>query len=774
MNGSGTGTGTVTEERADSEEHADSEERKGPSARTLHLVVGAFVALLPLVVHHDLLRGDVVWYALDHAQLHVPRFAILCEALQGSGELPHWQHALYAGSPFHANPELPTLYPPALLVAWLFEPVRAVNLFIALHMVVGAAGAYCFAGALWRGRLGQEGHGTLAAALVATLFTLNYYTRLENLNLVEYGAAHMLLPWILFTLERLWRSPRPGPWAAALALFGGLLANSGGLYVLLFGSLFCAIWALRFGLFDGPDARRRTLRWVAPAVLVAGLLALAKLLPYFEWLPTTNRSDAVSEAIASGRALGGPEFSFATLLESVLERTGRYAGLALFLVGAVAGLRHAALRLSVAVVLVTLVFAAGPLYSVLYALGSPFTVIRTGPERLWTLINVAWPVVAGLGTALALGRVEALRRDTVQATVGVALSLALLPQLLVNRAVYDNFVSIPVDTQEILSRYEHWPRAAENAGDAWRVWWIGKPTDAHDGQVRTLGGQNEQFVTTLLGAETLAGFLGYIWPRTLERHLYFGADGVLPEGQRSRRAGVLSARWLVTSAGAGRPVDTVPKEVDGRMLVENRYARPRAFGPRMTIAVVGDAELDATYALLDDVVNPMDTTLVHLPTGAELEPAEAACFDAVLRVGDAAVPSALANVEALRVGASPSPDQRLAAGALFGDEQELRAVGELERDGPNRTRVTLEATDRDRVVVVSETWSTNVGWRVEVDGAPATVRRADGIASAVFVPAGATTIAASYRAPGTGTGFALGLAGLVGVGLLVAAGLRTR
>jgi len=771
----------------------ETERPSNSAGRGLYLLVGAFVALLPLVVHHDLLRGDVVWYALDHAQLHVPRFAILCEALQGAGEIPHWQHALYGGSPFHANPELPTYYPPALVLAWLFEPVRAVNLFVAVHMVVGGLGAYLFVAGLWRERLGGAGRGTLAGALASTLFTLNYYTRLENLNLVEYGAAHMLLPWTLLVLERLWRSPRPGLWAAALALLGGLLANSGGLYVLLFGSLFCAIWAVRFGLLDGAAARRRTLVWVTPAVLVAGLLALAKLVPYLEWLPTTNRIDPVSEAVASGRALGirvledgSREFVWSAFADSLAERTGRFVGLALFLVGAAVGIRHRVVRLLVGVTLVTLFFAAGPFYHLLYALGPPFTVVRTGPERLWTLVNLAWPIVAGLGTALLAARVAAVRRPPVEAALALVLALALLPALLVNRAVYDNFVSRPVEVDDILSRYEHWPEAIEQAGDEWRVWWIGKPTDAPDGEVRTLGGQNEQFVTTLMGAETLAGFLGYIWPRTLERHLYLGADGVLDESERSRRAGVLSARWLVSSLGAGRPVDTVPKAVDGRLLVENRYARPRVFAPRVTVAVFGDDDLTVTYALLDDLVNPMDTALVLYPEGAEVDPREREAWDLVLAVGtdgaaaaNAANGTADAATRVLRVDAPPTPDQRVAIGAALGGESEPVRAGTVERDGPNRTVVRVDAgadtrAERGRFLVVSEAWSTNAGWTVEVGDAAAIVRRADGLASAVFLPAGAERITAAFRAPGSGTGRLLGVLGLAGALVLAVLGLRAR
>lgn len=749
--------------------------------RTLHLLAAVFATLLPLVVHHDLFAGNVLWYALDHAQLHYPRFVILCDALQGSGEIPHWQHLLYGGAPFHANPELPTLYPPALVVASLFEPARAINLFIAFHMALGGLGAFCLIGHLWRTRLGRSGRGTLAATLGSTLFTLNYYTRLENVNLVEYGAAHMLLPWILLALEGVWCGRRPGIWAAALALLGGLLANTGGLYVLLFGSLFCAIWTLRFGLFDGARARQRTLRWIVPAVLVAGCLALAKLTPYFAWLPTTNRIDPVSAAIASARGLGGNTFTWEAFATRVGLRTGFGVGVALFVLGAVAGFRHALVRLLVGVAVVTTFFAAGPFYGWLYALGPPFTLVRTGPDRLWTLVNMAWPIVAALGVGLFVRRLARERARAVEAVLVFALPLVLLPALMKNRASFDAIITTPETVEVALERYRRWPRAIDEAGDEWRVWWISKPTEATDGQVRTLGGKNEQLVTTALRAETLAGFLGYVWPRTLERHLYFGRHGLLTETQRQRRAGILSARWLVSASG--RPprqyevTQTDPAEVEGRSLVDNRFARPRVFEPRVVVAVVGDDDLELTYQLLDDLVVPIDVALVHYPMDAEIANDEAAAWDVILDVDGAAdrlSATATGDVARVFVASEPSDEQWRAIGAALGGEGEPRAVGTLERDGPNRTRIAVDPASERRFVVVSEAWSTNPGFEVTVGGDDAVVRRSDGLASAVLVPAGASAIAASYRTPGARTGYAIGTLGLVGLLVLALAGWRPR
>jgi hypothetical protein len=745
----------------------------GGRARIVHAVAALFVVLLPIVVHHRMVSEDVLFYALDHAQLQFPRFVILCDALQNHGEIPHWQHLLYGGSPFHANPEMPTLYPPALLAAAFLDPARAMNLFILAHMAIGALGAFVLASHLWRVRLRRPGHGTIAATVCSALFTLNYYSRLENLNLVEYGAAHMLLPWTVLAIEGTLHGRRPGTWAASLALLGGLLATSGGLYVLLFGSLFCALWTVRFGLLDGAAARRRTLCWILPAVVAAGLLALAKFLPYFSWLPTTNRVESVPAGIASARGLGGSTFALAALWEGLTLRTAQGLGLALFALGLFLGRRDKVVRFLGLVAVVTTFFAAGPFYSWLYALGPPFTLVRTGPDRLWTLVNVAWPVVGALGVGLLVERLPARAERRLAPAIAFALPLVLLPLLLVNRSQYHGIISRPNTVDDLVARYKRWPEAVRLAGDDWRVWWIGKPTDSPDGETRTLGGKNEQFITTALGAETLGGFLGYIWPRTLEQHLYRDGERLLEESERPRRAGVLSARYLISSQGNAPRRDQLvqldPVGIEGRSLVDNRYARPRVMAPRQVVALFGDDDLRLAYRMLDDVANPIDTTLIVYAADERPDATERALWDLVLCVGGADRPTA---VEAQIIETSADPDEVTwkAIGAALGNEDRPKVAGTLERDGPNRTYVNLEPADEPRIVVLSETWSTNPGWAVEVDGVAATFRRADGIVTAIQVPAGAQRVTATYHTPGARTGYALGLLGLVLAGALVILG----
>jgi hypothetical protein len=747
------------------------------------VLVALLATLLPVLVHHELVLGNVVYYALDHAQLQYPRFAILCDALQQHGVLPYWQHLLYGGAPFHANPEIPTLYPPAVALAAFLPPARTMNVFIVLHMAAGALGMFLLVQHLWRVRLGRPG-SLVAAGLSSVAFLLNFYTRLEHIHLVEYGAAHMLLPWILLATERVLLGARPGLAAAGLALLGGLFVHTGGLYVILFGGLFCAAWVVRFGLLGGAQPRRRALVWIGAAVVAAVLLALAKLLPYFAWLPVTNRAEPVPMEIACGRSLGGREFSFATLWEEIALRTGLGAGVALFALGALWLRREPLVRFLALTALLVAFFAAGPAYPWLYRLGAPFTLVRTGPERLWTIANLVWPIVAGLGVGAVLDALlrrlaHAGARTALEATAAVALPLALLPALLQDRESWRGILGLVEPVERSIARYQRWVEATDKAGDEWRVWWIGNQHTANDGDLTPIGDKNEQFFTTHVGAETLAGLLGYLWPVTLERHLYLGQDGVLDELGRTRRAGMLSARWLVSSRGPYNPADDLrqldPRGVEGRSLVENPWARPRVITPRRVVAVFGDADMTLTYRLLDDISTPVDVSFLSFSAGDEPDAAECELFELVLLVDDTAPPAALpSDTPVVRTAAVPAPEVWRAIGAALGDEGELAPAGALVREGPNGTRVDLVPDERERFVVLSETWSTDPGWRVEVDGREVALRRADGIVTAVVVPAGARTLSARYAPPSIARGYLCGALGLLATLAIAGLGLWTR
>ena len=73
---------------------------------------------------------------------------------------------------------------------------------------------------------------------------------------------------------------------------------------------------------------------------------------------------------------------------------------------------------------------------------------------------------------------------------------------------------------------------------------------------------------------------------------------------------------------------------------------------------------------------------------------------------------------------------------------------------------SLEANGR--FVIVSEPWSWYPGWNVRDGEDELSLRRADGIASAVFVPHASETIVADYAPRSFLTGLLVGAVGLLG------------
>src|SRR5678815_2937900 len=99
-------------------------------SRRVVVLLALLVVVLTLAFHRQFFSGDALIYGFDSAQLHYPRYRILCDSLQQDHALPLWQNLLYGGAPFHASPENPTLYPLVLLFASLCSPVWTINLMI--------------------------------------------------------------------------------------------------------------------------------------------------------------------------------------------------------------------------------------------------------------------------------------------------------------------------------------------------------------------------------------------------------------------------------------------------------------------------------------------------------------------------------------------------------------------------------------------------------------------------------------------------------------------
>ncbi len=762
-----------------------------------------FAALLPVWLHRAYFSGEAILYHGDAAQLQFPRYVTLCESLQ-RGDFPLWQTLVYGGSPFHANPENPTLYPPTLLLAAFTSPVWTINLTVLIHLALAGLGMFLFVQRLGR-RIDLPPAAIPAGALVgAIIFALNHFTRRDHVNLVAYGAAHALIPWMMLAADGLLNGSSPRRSAGLLALAIAGIFFTGGLYVISYAFLALGVWMVFLGLLGGREARRRTLRYGALAAAAAALMLAAKLLPYREWLPTTNRSGRLPLAEALGTTLGaqGTEFEW----NAVWTRTTRFlGGLWVLLPGifSLALLRQRIVRIVLALALLGFAIGlGGATWHFFYSYVPPFDRIRSA-VRAWTLVNAFYPLAAGLGSAWLFSRLPWLRsRAGPTAIAGIAASLLLVP-LLSSTDPRERYLWNPEPLSEVRERYPRWSEAARRAGTSWRAAFLDRAQPE---------GRNEQFATSLLGVETVAGYQGHVWPERLERHLY-GPEGTrIDREARMRRLGVLSARWLIETdaqvALALRrylehgelPADprfaqqvrdlagTDPPGIEGTVLLDNIHARARLVLPAVVLGVLGDEGTSLAYSLLDHPGFPLaEASVLSLP-----RPGDAAvtpATDAELAALDVLIVSAPVNVigdlagqlrPKLSAGAElvewpvhwqiaereAARDRLLGAVARRALSRRKVELG-FERQGSDRALLHVLAIDsgagaRARFAVVSEPWSWYGSWEIEGLVEPPVLRLADGISTAFLLPAAPprSPLVAVFRPRSVSKGLALGALGL--------------
>ncbi|MGD2114335.1 MAG: hypothetical protein PVG07_04740, partial [Acidobacteriota bacterium] len=177
------------------------------------------------------------------------------------GRLPYWNPHQFAGTPFWSNGSSAPLFPLHLLFAAL--PVQlGLVLLPWLRLVTGGLGAFAFARLL-----GTSERGALLAAVVFPLSGV-----VTSWMLFPMANCHALIPWVLWSTERLARRPGAWPWLAA---FGGLQLLGGHPETPVFTGMLAAVYLL----VRWP--RRTVAAWsgFAGAWITALLLAAVQLAP---------------------------------------------------------------------------------------------------------------------------------------------------------------------------------------------------------------------------------------------------------------------------------------------------------------------------------------------------------------------------------------------------------------------------------------------------------------------------------------------------------------
>ena len=363
----------------------------------------AILALLLVLSFAPVVFGLEAFVYMDAAQFSYPIAFHFRESFW-RGEWPFWNPLNNCGTPFVAQWNTLTLYPPSLFylllpLPWSFE------IFCLGHLFLAGLGMDCLA-------MRWTGH-RLAAAVAGIAFAFNGLTWC-GLMWPSLTAALGWMPWVMLAVEEAWR--RGGRRIVLAACVAALQILTGGAeYVLLTWLLLGAWWLFRMARRGDP---RLLPVWRMPAVGVLALgLAAVQLLPFLDLLEHSERSTAYARA-ASGFAsmpLSGwanylvPLFHCVRNAEGVFVQPDQtwvssyYLGIGVLLLAAFALWRVRNVRIW----LLAAVAAAG----MLLALGSPGHVydwikrvvpaagfVRF-PVKFLLLVNFAVPLLAAFGLA---------------------------------------------------------------------------------------------------------------------------------------------------------------------------------------------------------------------------------------------------------------------------------------------------------------------------------------------------------------------------------------
>jgi hypothetical protein len=647
-----------------------------------------------------------------------------------AADLPLWNPQQGAGMPFLATVQTGVLYP----LNWL-HLVLPTQLAFALLAAVHLGLAAFFAAGLARD-LGARGASAAAAGL---LYALSFWM-LGALWSPSTLYCAAWLPGVLWAASRVVDLPSAGR-AAALALAFGLQALTGWPYVLLMTGLATALFAA--GALVERGLRERRIPFGALLALGAGavgggLLAAPQLLSASELLAHSSRALGVlaPEQTVLLPAPHDPRFFVAALLgNGVNDGVPGLLSLPLAVVAlALPGSRRARLATLAGVGLFGLLVSF-PLHTPLYAWLRELPLFGDFrfPFRWRLLTTLALSVAAGVGLARLEARLP-LRGGTALAASVAALALVVLVAVAPLLAAPLRLPRVAAPGRPAAAeRVIDFLRAATTE-DGGRVFW------QHREEIPWLDkiGQTEHLrvihdLEPLTPADT-ARLLSFfetgravtIDPRDVgkekgapggESYLgavpFFGRIGLPPEASRARILDLLSVRFVLANEPPAWLGERYRRRVElgtAPFVYENAGALPRAY--RATRAEVEPADAQAALERL---------------VAADFEPHERVLLDAPPQ-------------ELLAVPAAAPPD----AGEAL-----------VVTDAPERQTVRTRGARAAALVVTDATFP---GWTVTVDGAPATLLRANTLFRSVLVPPGEHVVEFTYRPRAFSRGVALALA----------------
>ena len=359
-----------------------------------------------------------------------PWFKFLAEGMR-HGEIRQWNPTLLAGVPVSPNGNVSPYYPPSWLGAVL-SPFDAYDLFVLLHLVLGALGVYVLGRTFDIRPLASWLGGLL---VFTAAFWIHWSTHLVHL------AGMVWMPWLLAAVWWVVTGPSLRR-TAALAAVAGLWMLGGSPQYLYYGGLALLGWAAT--LLAGRRLRsRKPILW--PAVAFAGAMGLGALVAAPALLPTV----AIAGTVVRSRETEAPTAHIPrreAIRAVVPDATGNAADYVfvgsndelrmdspfmgvtgLLLVGAALGgvgrrARGRLLLAGGALAAVALAYSAVP-HQVLYEIVPGYDRFRSSPRWLFLLPAFALPLAAlGLQDLLAGFRRARLALVATAAVAAVAVA----------------------------------------------------------------------------------------------------------------------------------------------------------------------------------------------------------------------------------------------------------------------------------------------------------------------------------------------------------------
>lgn len=238
---------------------------------------GFFLLLCTLLAvrYFDLLIGARTFALKDFGVFSYPQFHFLRESWW-RGEMPLWNPLSHCGVPFLAQWTTMCLYPGTLALVLLPMPL-SLNWFIVLHLLLAGVGMY------WLARNWTDNGFAASAAALGYVFA--GFTTCSTVW-PSYIAAMAWMPFVvLYCARAASNGARNILWAAASATMQLLTGAP---------ELILMTWAVVAAIFVAETPRQeafRRLSRLGGIVLLAAGLSAMQLLPFFELLQHSPRSD---------------------------------------------------------------------------------------------------------------------------------------------------------------------------------------------------------------------------------------------------------------------------------------------------------------------------------------------------------------------------------------------------------------------------------------------------------------------------------------------------